>query len=128
VVKDRRATRERKLPQSDECAGARGLLRRARPDAILGLQPREKVVVLRGKKNPREGLIEVMVGINETRQEILPGEIDHCVGRGGKFVVWADVFNETLLNVKPGVFQFPALAIHGDQDLCIFGEECGHLI
>ena len=95
-------------------------------DAILGLQPRDKVVVLRSGQVAGESLIEMMVGVDETRQDDLPGEIDHRVGRGGKFFVRANLFNETLLNVEPGVFQFPSLAIHGDQDFGIFGEEGGH--
>ena len=128
MVEDRRATGERELRQPDERAGARGLLRRSRPDPILGLQPGEKVVVLRGDKIARKGLIEVMVGIDETRQDDLPGKVDHCVGRGRKFFVRANVFDETVLGVKPGVFQFPALAVHCDQDFGILGEECGHMI
>ena len=123
VVEDRRTTGKRELRQPDERAGARGLLRRARPNAILGLQPGEKVIVLRGDKIARESLIEVMVGINETRQNDLPGKIDHRIGRGGKFFVRADLPNETVLDVKPGAFKFPALAVHCDQDFGIFGEE-----
>jgi hypothetical protein len=87
----------------------------------LGLQPREKVVVLRSDKITRESLIEVMVSINEPWQNDLPGKIDHRLGPGGKFFVRADVSNETLLDVKPGVFQFPPLAVHCDQDLGILG-------
>src|SRR6202011_1385376 len=123
VVEDRRTTGKREFRQPDERAGARSLLRRARPDAVLGLQPGKKVVVLRSDKIARESLIEVMVGVNETRQNDLPGKIDHRVGRGGKFFVRADLPNETVLDVKPGVFKFPALAVHCDQDFGIFGEE-----
>ena len=128
VVEDRRTTGKREFPQPDERASARGLLRRARPDAVVGLQPGKKVIVLRSDKIARESLIEVMVGINETRQNDLPGKINHRVGRGGKFFVWADLPNETVLDVEPGAFQFPALAVHGDQDFGIFGEESGHII
>jgi hypothetical protein len=94
----------------------------------VGLQPGKKVIVLRSDKIARKSLIEVMVGINETRQNDLPGKINHRVGRGGKFFVRADLPNETVLDVKPGAFQFPALAVHGDQDFGIFGEESGHII
>ena len=128
VVEDRRAARESELRQPHERAGARGFLRGARPDAVLGLQPGEKVGVLGGGEIPRQSLIQVMVSINETRQDDLPGKINHRVGRSGKVRVWADVFNETVLGVKPRIFHFPALAVHGDQDFGIFGEECGHAI
>ena len=128
VVKDRRATGERELRQSDERARARSLLRRPRPDAILRLQPGKEVVVLRSGKITGESLIEVMVGINETRQHNLSGKIDHRVGRAGKFFVWPDVLDKTLLNVKPGVFQFPPLTVHCDQDFGIFCKESGHRI
>jgi len=94
----------------------------------LCLQPREKVVVLRGHQIAGKGLIEVMVGINEAGQDNLPGKIDHRVGRVGKFFVWPNAFNKTLLSVKPGVFQFSALAVHGDQDFSISSEERGHRI
>jgi len=128
MVEDRRATGERELRQPNERAGARGFLRRSRPDPILGLQPGEKVVVLRGEKIAREGLIEVMVGIDETRQNDLSGKVDHCVGRCRKFSVRANVFDETVLGVKPRVLHFPVLAVHCDQDFGILGEECGHTI
>jgi hypothetical protein len=94
----------------------------------LGLQPGEKVVVLRGDKIACEGLIEVMVRIDETRQYDLPGKVNHCVGCGRKFSVRANVFDETVLGVKPGVFHFPTLAVHCDQDFGVLGEERGHTI
>jgi hypothetical protein len=94
----------------------------------VGLQPGKKVVVLRSEKIAREGLIEVMVGIDETRQNDLPGKVNHCVGRGRKFFVRTNVFDETVPGVKPGVFHFPVLAVHCDQDFGILGEECGHMI
>src|SRR6202022_1183239 len=128
MIEDRRTTGKSQLRQPDERAGARGFLCRARPNTILGLQPRKKVVVLRRGKIAREGLIEVMMSIDETRQDDLPGKIDYRVGRCGKFGVWADLFNETILGVKPRVFHFPALAVHGDQDFGILGEERGHAI
>ena len=91
VVEDRRATGQRQLRQPDERAGARGLLGRARPDTILGLQPGKKVVVLRGGKVAREGLVEVMVSIDKTWQDDLPGEIDHHVGGSRKVFAGADL-------------------------------------
>jgi hypothetical protein len=73
-------------------------------------------------------LIKVMMGIDETRQDDLPGKVDHRVGRARKFFVRANLFDETVLGIKPGVFHFPALTVHCDQDFGVLGEECGHMI
>ena len=67
------------------------------------------------------------MGIHEPWENDLPGKIEHRVGRGGKLFVPADLLNETVFDVNSSVLQFPALAVHGDQDFGVLGKKCGHV-
>ena len=127
VIEYRRATGKREFSQSNQRASARGLLRRACPDPILGLEPREKIVVLRSDQVARESLIKVMMGIDEPWKNDLPGKIEYRVGRGGKLFVPTDLLDETVFDVNSSVLQFPALAVHGHQDFSVLGKKCDHL-
>jgi len=127
VIENRGTTGKREFSQANQRADARGFLRRACPDPILGLEPREKIVVLRSDKVARESLIEVMMGIDEPWENDLPGKIEHRVGRGGKLFVPTDLLDETVFDVNSRVHQFPALAVHGDQDFGVLGKKCGHV-
>jgi hypothetical protein len=127
VIENRRTAGEREFSQSNQRANARGFLGRACPDLILGLEPREKIVVLRSDQVARESLIKVMMGIDEPWENDLPGKIEHRVGCGGKLFVPTDLLDETVFGVNSSVHQFPALAVHGDQDFGVLGKKCGHV-
>ena len=127
VIENRRTTGKREFGQSDQRTGARRLLRRACPDPILGLEPREKIVVLRSDQVTRESLIQVMMGIDESWKNDLPGKIEHRFGRARKLFVPTDLLDETVFDVNSSVLQFPALAVHGHQDFGVLGKKCGHV-
>lgn len=127
VIENRRTTGKREFSQSNQRTGAGGLLVRACPDPILGLEPREKIVVLRSNQVARESLIKVMMSIDEPRENDLPGKVEHRFGRRGELFVRTDLLDETVFDVNSSVLQFPALAVHGDQDFGVLGKKCGHV-
>src|ERR1700733_710126 len=100
VIENRRTARKREFSQPDQRAGARSLLRGACPNPILGLEPREKIVVLRSDKVPRESLIQVMMGIDEPWENDLPGKVEHRFSSGGKLFVSSDLLDETVFDVN----------------------------
>ena len=78
------------------------------------------------RKISRQGLIQVMVSIDKTWQDNLAGKVEYHVGGCRKLPVETDLFDEPFLDIDSGIFQFPALPVHGDQQFSIFGEESGH--
>src|SRR4029077_11970638 len=83
----------------NEGAGAGGLLGRACPDAVLGLKPREEIVVLCGGQVACEGLVEMVMRVDEPWQDDLAGEVNHRVRIGREFLIWAHLFDKAVLRV-----------------------------
>ena len=66
------------------------------------------------------------MGIDETRQQDLPGQVDNGIGCGGELSVGADFLDDAIFRIESGIFQFTTLAVHGDEDVGILSQECGH--
>ena len=64
--------------------------------------------------------------IDKTWQQNLPGKINNGIGRGRELFVRSDFFDDAVLRIEPGIFQFTPPAVHGDKYFCISGQECGH--
>ncbi|RMV82621.1 hypothetical protein ALP03_03168 [Pseudomonas amygdali pv. tabaci] len=81
MVSSRCATRQQQFSQR-HLAGDRELLRRqARPYRVQGFQPREQRLIDHWCPGPREGLIEVMVRVDQPRQQhMLTGIECLCAG------------------------------------------------
>ena len=62
----------------------------------------------------------MVMRVDEPWQDDLAGEVNHRVRSGREFLVWAHLFDKAVLRVDPGVFQFAALTVHGDEDLRVF--------
>jgi hypothetical protein len=63
------AAREGKLGEGSLRRGEDVLRVHARPDRIERRQPVEEVGILRGRDGAGEGLVEVMVGVDQPRQD-----------------------------------------------------------
>ena len=68
----------------------------ARPDGIEGLQPVEEVGVLCGGYGAREGLVEVVVCVDQPGQHHMAGEVEHFVGSGRQAGGRPDLFDEAV--------------------------------
>ena len=69
----------------------------------------------------------MVVGIDETRQQDLPGQIDDRIGGGGELFVRSAFPDDAIFRIDAGISQFSALAVHGDEDFGALGQECGHV-
>ena len=56
----------------------------ARPDGIERLEPVEEIGILRGRDGACEGLVEVMMRVDEPRQDDVTLEVEHFIGGGGQ--------------------------------------------
>ena len=126
MIKNRRAAAKGEFRQSDDHARAGSLRSGASPDAVLSLQPGEKVVILTIRKITGECLVEMVVTIHKTGQHDLTFHIDDRICRLRKICRSADLLDDTILHVNTGIFDFPAILVHCDNDFGVFGEQCFH--
>ena len=67
VVRRRRAAGEQQLGEGEPRRGVEMLRRQSRPHRVEGLQPVEELLAEGGTVGARQGLVEMMVGVDETR-------------------------------------------------------------
>ena len=77
MVKDCGAARQGKFGKTNQRTCARGIRIGARPDPVMGLQPRKQIVVLGSRQIARQCLVEMMMRVHETGQNDLSGRVDH---------------------------------------------------
>jgi hypothetical protein len=128
VVEHGGAARQREFGQADQRAGARGLGVDAGPRAIKRLQPGKEIVVLRARKVAGQGLVEVVVRVDEARQDDLAAEVEHRVGRRRQLRRRTDLPDDAVDRIEAGALQLAALAIHGDEDIGVLGEQGRHAV
>ncbi len=73
---------------------------KARPDGIEGLEPVEEIGVLRGRDGAREGLVEVMMRVDQPRQDDVTCEVEDFVGGLREVGGSSDLFDEAVANKK----------------------------
>ena len=56
----------------------------ARPDRVKRLQPVEQVGVLGGRHGAGQGLVKVMVGVDQPGEDEVPAQVENLVGSGGR--------------------------------------------
>ena len=86
----------------------------ARPNGIERLEPVEEVGILRGRDGACEGLVKVMVRIDQTRQDDMPFEIEHFIGSGWQAGRLPDLLNKTIADENSTVRNFGLVVIHGN--------------
>lgn len=99
--------------------------REASPDRIEGFEPVEEVGVLRGGDGAREGLVEVMMRVDETGEEDVTFEVEDLVGFGVQTGSLPHLFDEAVANEKTTVREFGVVVVHGEE-VGVFDEEGGH--
>ena len=106
----------------------------ARPNRIEGLEPVEEVGVLRGRDGASEGLVEVVMGVDEAGQNDVAFEVEDFVGGGGQIgntCTWRKCrclpygFDDAVANKKTTLGNFPLVVVHRDE-VRVFDEESGH--
>lgn len=121
-VADGGAAGQGQLGKADQGARVHHLGVQAGPDGVLGGQPLEELGVLRRHQAPREGLVEVVVGVDEAGQNDVTGEVEYGVGGGGQVGGGADLLDDVVYDVEATVGDFAALVVQGDEDGRVFDE------
>lgn len=99
--------------------------REASPDRVEGFEPVEEVGVLRGRDGAREGLVEVVMRVDETREEDVTFEVEGFIGLAGQTGSLSYLFNETVADEKTTIGDFGVVVVHGEE-VGVFDEEGGH--
>src|SRR5215471_18598658 len=98
----------------------------ARPEGIERGQPGEEIGVLGGREGARQGLVEVMVRIDEVWQDEVIGEVEYRIGRGGQCTRRADLLNEAIANKQTTSGNLPLAIIHGN-DIGVLNQKRSHV-
>ena len=93
--------------QSGLCGGEDIVGGQARPDGIKRLEPVEQIGILRGRDSARQGLVEVVVSVDQPGQEDVTGKVEDFIGCVGKLARRADFFDESIPNKKTTIREFP---------------------
>lgn len=112
-----------------QCGGSRNenvFRREARPDRVEGLEPVEEVGVLRGGDGAGEGLVEVMVGVDQPRQEDVAAEVEDFFGFLGQAGSLPYLFDEAVANKKTTIREFGLVVVEGEE-VGVLDEEGGHI-
>lgn len=99
--------------------------REASPNGIERFEPVEEVGVLRGRDGAGEGLVEVMMRVDEAGEEDVTLEVEDFVGFAGQIANLSYLFNETVSDKKSAVWDFSLAVVHGE-DVGVFDEEGRH--
>ena len=75
--------------------------------AVERLQPGEEVVVLRAGKVARQRLVEMVVRVDEARQDDLAAEVDHRIGGCRQLLGRSDLLDDAVLGIEAGVASVP---------------------
>jgi hypothetical protein len=75
--------RQRGLSRNENIVGLN-----PRPDGIERFEPVEEVGILRGRDGAREGLVKVMMRVDQPRQDDMTFEIKHFIGSLRKSARW----------------------------------------
>jgi len=100
----------------------------ARPDRVERLEPVEQVGVLSGGHGAREGLVKMVVGVDQTGQHKVAGHIQNFIRVLRQILRAANLLDKPVAGEQSTGDNFPALCIHGNQKVCITDEKRCHII
>ena len=87
----------------------------AGPNRVEGLEPVEEIGILSGRDGAREGLIKVMVRVDETGHDDMACEIKDFVGNLGQTASWPYILDEAIFNEKTTIREFGLVVVHGEE-------------
>ena len=126
VVEDGRAPRKRQLRATDDDGRARVLRRAAGPDPVVSAQPGKEIRVLTRREIPCQHLVEVVMAVDQSWQDNLPGQVEHRIGGLRELVRGADLLDHAVAGEQPRIPQLAPLAIHRHEDVRIFRQQGRH--
>ncbi len=124
MIEGRRATAQGELGQPDAGRDTDMVWSHPRPNGIEGEEPVEKTGVLGARDHSGQGLIEVMMGVDQAGEDDMAGQIDHLVGRARQLRRWRDLLDPTVACEQTPVPDL--VAIHGHEHFGMTNEEGSH--
>ena len=125
MVRSRCASRQGKFREGGLSRGENIVGREASPDRVERFEPVEEVGILRGRDGAGEGLVEVMMRVDESREEDVTFEVKGFVGVGGQIGSLSYLFDESVFDKKTTIREFGVAVVHGEE-VGVFDEEGGH--
>lgn len=89
--------------------------REASPDQVERFEPVEEVGILRGRDGAREGLVEVVMRVDEAREEEVTFEVEGFIGCGVQTFSLPDLLDETIADEKTTIGDFGVVVVHGEE-------------
>ena len=80
---------------------------------------------MRGRDGAGEGLVEVMVRVDETRRDDVTFEVEDFVGFVGQIGNLPHLLNDSIFDKKTAARDFGLVVVHGEE-VGVFDEEGGH--
>ena len=119
------AARHREFGQSDERTHVHRLFVDGPPQRIQRLQPAEQRLVGHRREGPREVLVDVVMGVDETRRDETVGRVDDLGRFGHRVDRTADSRDEPIGDGHPTTGQLAALIVHGGDEESVLQQEVG---
>ena len=116
----------RELSEADEGAAARSFRCALCPDLVMRDEPGEQVDVLRLWQVTGQCLVEMMMRVDQARQNDLTREVNHEVRRVRQFRRGADLLDDAVAREDRAVLDLASFVVHRYEDFCVPGEECAH--
>jgi len=96
VIRRCGAPREGQFRERERGGDSHIVWRETRPDRVQRSEPIEETDVLRPWYCPRERLIEVVVRVDQSREDDVSGQVQNLVGCFGKILRATDLFYEPI--------------------------------
>ena len=127
VIGARRASGEREFGQTHERAHVHGFLVDRPPQRVQRLQPTEQRLVGHRRIGAREVLVDVMVGVHQTRCHQTVGGIDHFPRLGRRLTRITNRRDESIGDGHPATAQLAPLVVHGGDEQGVLDQQVGGL-
>ena len=128
VVGGRRAARQQQLGARHGGRAAQGFGRQARPDRIERHEPIEQFDVLGAGNGAGQRLIEVMMGIDQSRDDDAAARVDDAVGFARQFGGRAERFDRAVAHEDRGVAQHAVVIVERLDVRGVANQQRGHLV
>jgi hypothetical protein len=120
-------TREGKFRKCGLCRSKNVFRCQARPDRIERLKPVKQVCVLRSRDSSCESLVEVVMCVDQSREQHVTTQVKHFVSFRWKNLRRTNLLNEAISHKKTTIGVFPQVVVHCS-DVSMFNEESRHKI
>ena len=114
------ATGEHQFGQSHQRTGVDRLRGQPGPDGVESLEPLKQRGVLRSRHGAGQGLVEVVVSINQPWQDNHPPGVEDAVGLGRQFGGRSHLLDDVVTHEQAAIGDAPPVVTHRRQQVGVF--------